>query len=492
MDPLHRRENERALAAALGIPDEDASRRLEVPIQVTWPGDDETANSVAHETISLLRRTFINVGTVAEPRRDAVAELCLQNAAPSSTGAVVGCLIDERGATFGTGPGGPVAAAGSLPPILQLLVACFAAPRVADLALNLKKNPNATFRLDFDEWLQGRETFDEPVNLSMHLAGAGAVGSALVYAASKLPIRGRIVIIDPKPVTGGVLNRCLCFCEDDLKRPKAECLAAWLNKRQLSFVADPFVGTVDDYRTKNPGVELEMLVSAIDSRGGRRQLQDELAFTVFDASTTGIDEVVFHKNRLGTHDACMACVYPETPGEKDFETHVARKLHVSVVEVRTGYISRAAAVRIVKHYPALSLETVVGMAYDSLFKQLCATQQLEGPEQKQVLAPFGFVSQLAGTILAIEIYLDACQRQQCLRYNYWRVSPWHGPNYDLRAQRVRSESCRTCGDSVYQATAAQIWGAVMPAAPTVSVATGPLADVAQSGFDQVASAIPSP
>ena len=57
------------------------------------------------------------------------------------------------------------------------------------------------------------------------------------------------------------------------------------------------------------------------------------------------------------------------------------------------------------------------MAFDRLFKQLCAADTLTTPEERQVLAPFAFVSALAGVLLTME----------CLRLNngevdtnYWK------------------------------------------------------------------------
>jgi hypothetical protein len=45
---------------------------------------------------------------------------------------------------------------------------------------------------------------------------------------------------------------------------------------------------------------------------------------------------------------------------------------------------------------------LIGDAYDSLFKPLCAQAALRSADQQQIFAPFAFVSALAGVLLAIE------------------------------------------------------------------------------------------
>lgn len=101
--------------------------------------------------------------------------------------------------------------------------------------------------------------------------------------------------------------------------------------------------------------------------------------------------------------------------------------------------------------------TILGKAYDSLFRELCATDKLMTPEQKQVLAPFAFVSQLAGTVLAIELFLRRLQRGRSGNFNYWRVSPWRGIFTDLQQTKAQESGCEVCARSDYKWLAQEIW-----------------------------------
>jgi hypothetical protein len=74
---------------------------------------------------------------------------------------------------------------------------------------------------------------------------------------------------------------------------------------------------------------------------------------------------------------------------------------------RTNPISRAfdelAALRIAATHPNIDPEVIVGMAFDSLFRQLCGQQALATPEDRQVFSSFAFVSAWAGVLMAVEL-----------------------------------------------------------------------------------------
>ena len=183
---------------------------------------------------------------------------------------------------------------------------------------------------------------------------------------------------------------------------------------------------------------------------------------VFDASTTGITEVVLHFNRSPSSYACMSCVYYEAPDETAHEQHVAELLGVSAADARSNFVSKAAAILIAGRYPALTSESLVGLAYDSLFKQLCGQGALKTAADEQVLAPFAFVSVLAGALLAIEIVRRAGSSAIELPFNYWRVSPWSAPVIRARELRSKRIACEFCDNPVLQRVLRDLWGAHGP------------------------------
>jgi hypothetical protein len=157
------------------------------------------------------------------------------------------------------------------------------------------------------------------------------------------------------------------------------------------------------------------------------RIQNEFPGEVFDASTTDIREVVVHYNRQLTENACLSCIYEADDEEFSRENHIAEHLGVSVDDVRTERISAPIAETIARRFPNLSAGELVGAAFDTLFKRLCAESQLRTLTGRAVTAPFAFVSVLAGALLALELVRRLAGRDSALNFNYWRLSPWHPP-----------------------------------------------------------------
>jgi molybdopterin/thiamine biosynthesis adenylyltransferase len=267
---------------------------------------------------------------------------------------------------------------------------------------------------------------------------------------------GEIVVVDPKKVSAAIINRCLWFEDSNIGEWKADCLSDKFARAAPGMTIRSFVGTLQQYRLAHP-TEYDCLIVGVDSRLARRRLQEEVPREVFDSSTTGVEEVVFHHNLQHLGMACLGCVYYETDGERSFAQHVAEALNVSIKDVDGGFITESTAARIAARYPELQQAELVGKAFDTIFKQLCATQRLKTAEQKQVLAPFAFVSQLAGTITAIELFLRRQAPGRSARFNYWRVSPWRGFNTDLQQNLVPRHDCTICTNDGYRTVAREVW-----------------------------------
>lgn len=455
------RENTRTLASILGLAEEEAEQRLAARVQISWAPGDAAAEYMGRFVVAQLARTFAAVGQPEAPAMGAVAELVINHAIPRCVGAVpVFCTIDPQGLYCGPKPQSLASSVADVPPILCLLAACFAAAQVAHYGLRLPSGRVARdgVRVNFDEWPGvSAQIWERETEVGrLDFAGGGAVGNAILYAMQYLPVRGSGSIIDPKRVTRGILNRCLCFDDRHVKSLKADVLAQFARDTLPNLPLTSLPTTVQQARDAVGG-EFECMVVGVDSRRARRNLQMEVPREVFDASTTGAEEVVFHHNLQFTGHACMGCIYPESESERNFARHLADALNVSLEEVAQAYIDERAALKICVRYPELRREDLVGTAYDTLFRTLCATEKLKTAEQKQVLAPFAFVSQLAGCVLAIELFLRRQDAGRHRKFNYWRVSPWRGTFVDLQQLRRSLKECEVCTQRDYQDLAGSIW-----------------------------------
>jgi hypothetical protein len=455
-------ENAKTLAAALGIDEESAETLLNATILISADTNDEVGIQMATELEPLLQRTVSAVVRDLDPVKQPDVEVIIGSGAPRS---LARCLfvgiIDGR---IEIGKERMEAYRSSIRhPALLLIGACFVAAKALARYLGDKfpLTVDEPLVLDFHAMF-GADlvSLHQPVDLgTVYLAGAGAVGNAFLYGLRHFNVQGTIHVVDPKLVKDGNLNRCMFYDKDDLGLQKAERLCS---KAQPFFENTTLIPRNHDLRDipeRGAGPWLKRLVVTVDSRRVRRNLQNEMPGEVYDASTTGIQEVVLHFNQQPAADkACMSCIYLEEDGELSHEHHVADLLGVGVDKVREAFIDTVAATEICLRYPQISPESIEGTAYDSLFKQLCGQGELQVAADKHVLAPFAFVSVLAGAMLAVEMVRRVRKEQVAEPYNYWRLSPYNTPN--IRAQYIRAkiDDCEFCGNPIRTACCSQLWG----------------------------------
>jgi hypothetical protein len=297
----------------------------------------------------------------------------------------------------------------------------------------------------------------QPINLGhTYLAGAGAIGNGLLWALQHLRVQGQLDIVDDDTVSSGNLNRQMWFDIDDIGLPKAELLAKRAQPHLANLKLVPRHMRLQSLPEKSAAPWLRRLIVAVDSRRARRQLQNEFPREVFDASTTDIREIVLHYHCQPTDDACMSCIYEPDVEEFKREQHIADHFGVTIDEVRTERISITAARDIAQRF-GLNPTDIAGTAYDSLFKSLCSQGQLGEVADKRAVAPFAFVSVLAGALLAIELCRRLGDVSTTADFNYWRLSPWFPPLGRRRALRPRQQGCAFCGEPALRRVNRELW-----------------------------------
>jgi|SRR5579871_1347700 len=460
MNPDAVKENALSLAAALGIELERAAESLNAHVMVTYDARDPSAAFLAAETRALLGRTLQYVDEVAS---HAVAvELVIGGALARSTGTILWLSVDSHTAVIArerrTALIEPL-----LHPAALFVTACYAAAAVVRAVIgdDMPLPRRELIVLNLDALGVSEAVGERSVDLGRaYLAGAGAIGTAFLWVLRWFSVRGSLDIVDLDWVKSGNLNRQLWYGAADVGHRKADRLAALAQGSFPELVLKPRVGQLQDLPDKHGDPQwLRRLIVAVDSRAARRTLQSELPGEVFDASTTDVREIIVHANRQPTRLACMGCIYPRNAQEDTRARSIAAALGVTVGDIRRGIIDRATARLIIARYPdrGLTEEHLIGEAYDSLFKALCAQAALRSADQQQIFAPFAFVSALAGALLAIETVRRA--GGETISYNFWRVSPWEPLDRRLQRQIPASSSCEICGDPAIRQVAAAVWGA---------------------------------
>jgi ThiF family protein/E1 ligase-like protein len=452
------RENIRALMVAAGLPEEVATERLNATIVISIPLENAAAKALMGELVPLLSRTLLvetEPSTICTP---IAVEVVIGAAAPRTSALPIFVSLTANGVEIGRQPLA-AAACESVHPLKCLLAACYVTGAAIRAAVGdgMPNPPSDPLCIEFGDLVPTDIDLDAIHDIDeAYLAGAGAIGNGFLWAARHVSLAGVLHVVDDDVASDGNLQRQIWFDDGDVGKPKAVRVAAKAQALMPLLELRPKVCRLQDHPNRTDGPWLRRLIVAVDSRPARRHLQNELPGEVFDASTSGSEEIVLHYNRQPNADACLGCVYPRDEREINHEEAVAWHLGVDVSMVRAERINEAAAALICARHPHLMPADLKGLAVDSLYKQLCAAGQLTTASGGQVVAPFAFVSVLAGAMLLLEVLRRARGRPEPT--NEWRLNPWAPPVSGLRHRRPRRANCECCGRPAIQRVNGVFWG----------------------------------
>ena len=444
-------ENELTLARLIGVRENQAAERLNRRVTITHGGASAAlfAQELREQLVPTVNVTVggtcdLEVVIDAAPLAPAVKRLFV--------------ALQQDSVSISKSPGPPGARATPLHGLQTTIAACFAAGVVLRRVIDGMPGSDADpFIVRFDAVGATQPVLGRPISLDdTVLVGAGAVANGFLRAARHLDIRGVLTVADPKRVGSGNPNRCLYFDDGDVGRPKASRVC---EKAQPDF---PRLGLEAAEMTFAELVKIRgrvrRAIVAADSRRARRSIQKELPLEVLDASTTDVSEIIVHSHRQPTEGACLACIYRHIPDELARERDIASGLGIDLTDVTAEtLIDERVAGKITANHPQLSSVDLIGKAFDSLFKQLCGEQALLTPTGAQVLAPFAFVSNLAGALLALELSRFDAGRLVSDNSNYLCLSPWAPPHSRVRRWRGREPGCEYCGSPQTQGVLRDLW-----------------------------------
>lgn len=451
-----RAENALTIAAKLGLASNEALVLLRKSIEVLNPKGSR-AGIIPERTFALLSRTFDDVRFLEAPTGRAELVVCWGVSVTNATALVV----TSKGLQLQLGPdlSGDINAS-AFGVGHQTIAACFVAGAAIRMLLpDISDNIEWPISIDLEPFALPSSDGMNPIDIGhTYLVGAGAIGNGFVWSLEHDRITGDLTILDKDVVKEGNLQRNILNSEDDLEKFKVDVLAQYLGTSQPRLRVDPKPERTETaFKASGSALRIPRVISAVDSPRARRALQAWLPREVFDASTSGIQEVIFHHNIHPLDYACLECVYPFSKDERAHERHVAGALGVPMKALAEGTISDQRAELIAVKYPDYPRDQIVGEAYDSLFKKLCGAGKLSVSEGQRVLAPLAFVSVLAGAVLAVE-FQRRLSNNPSPSFNFWRLSPWQPPCVSLQRRLPKNEACRFCSDPINANAMKDLWG----------------------------------
>ena len=166
--------------------------------------------------------------------------------------------------------------------------------------------------------------------------------------------------------------------------------------------------------------------------------------------------MVVHSHANPNSGACLCCIYQHIPREDEQLHAIAEGLGVTVDAIRDKQLIDADLALHLAALHGLDAKTVEGVALSSLYKQLCAAEALKTSAGEQALAPFAFISNLAGILLAIELlrFENATGSHVA---SYMSLDPWSPPHGRARRARAKTENCEYCSNTDMAELMTTIW-----------------------------------
>ena len=164
------------------------------------------------------------------------------------------------------------------------------------------------------------------------LNGAGAIGSAVIHLLARLPVGGRITVVDNQDYGDENWGTCLDLERGPPDPPKAKTAAARLPHR---LAADPFRATVDDIRKSELGQSVpwpKVVLNGLDKIDPRHHAQRIWPDIAIDGALDADLQVRVSAHPWRADVACLICTFKSPPGESA-EAAAARVTGLSAASV---------------------------------------------------------------------------------------------------------------------------------------------------------------
>jgi len=141
---------------------------------------------------------------------------------------------------------------------------------------------------------------------TVHLAGVGAVGQALLYALNQIPaLEGCLLAVDPETIALSNLQRYVLTMDSDVGMSKALIAQRTFAGRRLDIVPVETVWGADARSTAG----VETVAVALDTAAARICVQAGLPRAIYNGWTQPADLGWSRHESFGENEPCLACLY---------------------------------------------------------------------------------------------------------------------------------------------------------------------------------------
>lgn len=346
--------------------------------------------------------------------------------------------------------------------------ACFGVAEIFKLVMKPKNNrliDSLIFSLlDYSEnTIKDNPELPNEISIDeVTLIGAGAIGSAFIYVLQELnKVKGTLNVVDRDKYSETNLNRYVIANDTNVGNYKTD-IAESVLRHHDGLTVNKYNEVYDDYIKENN--KIDTLISAVDKRVTRYNMQGALPKLIIDASTSGTQVDVMRID-FGSGKACLGCIYK--PDEFDISQykHLSDLLGLDINRTRFLYDSsnglEICDIEIIANHLEEGMEIMkkyLGEPIDTLYQQeFCGSGRVVNRKSNQdVVAPISFISVLAGVFEASELIKDRYFPEYKIN-NTFVLDTIRKPNQSLHISKEADHSCVYCSDSSFLKVYKKMW-----------------------------------
>lgn len=295
------------------------------------------------------------------------------------------------------------------------------------------------------------------------LVGVGAIGSGVIYTLKCFSnIVGNLAVVDKDNYSDTNLNRYIIANEKTLGKYKVDNAKQLLSKYSGLKVYKNRAIYKDFIKKK---VHIDTLITAVDKRITRFNVQSDIPRLIIDAATT--DSLIdLARVDFGNGGACLGCLYlPERKDEQIYSA-ISEFTGINIERVRYLYDSNEGVndddIAIISKKLGKDEMQYIGSPIDSIYAhEFCGSGKIPSnvAPNKDIIAPVSFISALAGVLIVCELVKDRYFPQYKIN-NHLLIDTLKIPNPKLHTFKKSNPRCPYCNDKVFLETFKEKWGLI--------------------------------
>jgi hypothetical protein len=276
------------------------------------------------------------------------------------------------------------------------------------------------------------------LTVNLLLAGAGAIGNGVVYLLSRLPVKGRSLVVDKQAIGSENIGTCILVGPADVGKDKAAFAANILNGKMST---QWFREDLSSF-TRRLGAELpypETALGCLDNIEARHNLQTLWLDNIIDGAMNDFACQVTH-HPWGPNIACLICLFRHPAGEPA-ESVASRTTGLSLI--RSGLPLETVTENDVSAAPPEKqawLRDHVGQQICSVIQEAVIQDISEQSQQRGFQPSVPFVACLSACMVVAELIKHFAGWPSNLEPRF-QMDVLRGPGYGQFIPQERRKDC---------------------------------------------------